>query len=50
MLLSFDDSPLNSLIIHQPELLYYQSDAQSNLNSIIDKDELYYKTFTESIN
>lgn len=40
----YDDSPLNSLIIiHQPELLNYQSDAQSNLNSILDKDELYSK-------
>lgn len=41
--ISFDDSPLNNLIIHQPELLYYQSDAQSNLNSILDKDNLYSK-------
>jgi hypothetical protein len=41
--ISYDDSPLNSLIIHQPELLYHQLDAQSNLNSIIDKDELYSK-------
>lgn len=49
--LSFDDSPLNSLIIHQPELLNYQSDAQSNLNSITEKDEFYSKLLPgQSIN
>ncbi len=41
--LSYDDSPLKDLTIHQPELLYFQSDAQSNLNSILKKDELYSK-------
>lgn len=49
--LSFDDSPLNSLIIHQPELLDYQSDAPGYLYSIIEKDELYLKLLPgQSIN
>ena len=41
--LSFDDSPINKLIMHQPKLLYYRSDAQNHLHYISKKDDLYTK-------
>ena len=39
----FDDSPINKLIMHQPKLLYYRSDAQNDLKYITKKDDLYTK-------
>ena len=49
--LSFDDSPMNKLITHQPELLYYRSGAQNDFNSVSKKDDLYSKLLpNQSIN
>lgn len=49
--LSFDDAPMNKVIVQQSELLYYKSDTQNDFNSVSKKDDLYTKLLPgQSIN